>query len=350
MTDLRTTGEAALDADLVALLDDLGAQDHRDQLMELFVAAVSAAQGRHDRLDLKIASAALREMQSAFAMFSPYRDRPKVTIFGSARTDADDPSYRAAHDVAERFAAQEWMVVTGAGPGIMEAGLAGAGRANAVGVSIRLPFETEANHVIAGDEKLVEMKYFFTRKLMLMKESKGFVSLPGGFGTLDETFELFTLQQTGKADPVPIVLLDEPGGDFWTELDAFVRSTLVADGVVAAHDTDLYVVTDDVEVACREVIGFYDNFHSIRYVGDRLVVRMQRVLPPEVLAEIDRDFAHLVADGAIEVSRALRPEIATDDVVELPRIAFRYGRGHYGRLRPLIDRINQAEEAGSSMT
>ncbi|MEM9033944.1 MAG: TIGR00730 family Rossman fold protein [Actinomycetota bacterium] len=342
MSDLRSTGDPALDADLATLLDDLGASDHRDQLMELFVAAVRAAQGRHDRLDLKIASAALREMQSAFAMFAPYSDRPKVTIFGSARTDADDPSYGAAHDVAARLAELDWMVVTGAGPGIMEAGLAGAGREHAIGVSIRLPFETEANHVIAGDEKLVEMKYFFTRKLMLIKESKGFISLPGGFGTLDETFELFTLQQTGKADPVPIVLLDQPGGDFWTDLDGFIRSTLVADGVVSEHDTGLYLVTDDVEAACREVVDFYANFHSIRYVGDRLVVRMNRPLPDDALAAIDRDFRHLVDDGAIETTRPLRPEISTDDVVDLPRIAFRYGRGHYGRLRPLIDRINAA--------
>ncbi|MEM8903976.1 MAG: TIGR00730 family Rossman fold protein [Actinomycetota bacterium] len=336
----RSTGDPALDADVARMLDDLGADEHRGVLTELFVSAVRAAQGAHDRLDLKIASAALREMQSAFAMFAPYRHRPKATIFGSARTAADDPSYRTAHDVAAGLAERGWMVVTGAGPGIMEAGLAGAGRENAIGVSIRLPFETEANHVIAGDEKLVEMKYFFTRKLMLVKESKGFVSLPGGFGTLDETFELLTLQQTGKADPVPIVLLDEPGGTYWTELDAFVRGPLVGGGLVAEHDVGLYLVTDDVGEACRDLIGFYRNFHSMRYVGDRLVLRLGSEASDELLADLDTDFADLTDGGGFERTAPLRPEIDTDDELDRPRIVFRYGPRHYGRLRPLVDRLN----------
>ncbi|MEO1063855.1 MAG: TIGR00730 family Rossman fold protein [Actinomycetota bacterium] len=338
--DPRSTGDARLDADVAAMLDDLGADEHRGVLTELFVAAVRAAQGAHDRLDLKIAAAALREMQLAFAMFAPYRDRPKVTIFGSARTSPGDATYETAHRVAADLATDGWMVVTGAGPGIMEAGLAGAGREHAIGVSIRLPFETEANHVIAGDEKLVEMKYFFTRKLMLVKESRAFVSLPGGFGTLDETFELLTLQQTGKADVVPIVLLDEPGGSYWRALDDFVRAQLVTAGLVAEHDVHLYLVTDDVEAACQEVTGFYRNFHSMRYVGDRLVVRLHREPTDELLAELDADFSHLVAAGGFERTSALRPEIESDDWLELPRLAFRYGARHYGRLRPLVDRLN----------
>ncbi len=338
--DRRSTGDPKLDADVAAMLDDLGADNHRGVLTELFVAAVRTVQGAHDRLDLKIASAALREMQLAFAMFAPYGDRPKVTIFGSARTSPGDGSYETAHRVASDLAAEGWMVVTGAGPGIMEAGLAGAGRQNAIGVSIRLPFETEANHVIAGDEKLVEMKYFFTRKLMLVKESKGFVSLPGGFGTLDETFELLTLQQTGKADPVPIVLLDEPGGTYWTELDGFVRRELAPAGLVGEHDLDLYLLTDDVAAACAEIIGFYRNFHSMRYVGDRLVIRLRDEPSDGLLAALDADFAHLVASGGFERTGALRPELETDDAVDLPRLAFRYGPRHYGRLRPLVDRLN----------
>jgi uncharacterized protein (TIGR00730 family) len=339
-SDPRSTGDPQLDADLAAMLDDLGADGHRGLLTELFVAAVRAARGAHDRLDLKIAAAALREMQLAFAMFDPYRDRPKVTIFGSARTGPEDPSYVTARTVAADLASRGWMVVTGAGPGIMEAGLAGAGRANSIGVSIRLPFETEANHVIAGDEKLVEMKYFFTRKLMLVKESKGFISLPGGFGTLDETFELLTLQQTGKADPVPIVLLDEPGGTYWEALDCFVRRKLAPAGLVAEHDADLYLVTDEVSRACAEVVDFYRNFHSMRYVGDRLVVRLRNEPSDDLLVALDAHFAHLVAGGGFERTSALRPEIETDDAIGLPRIAFRYGPRHYGRLRALVDRLN----------
>ncbi len=340
--DRRSTGDPDLDADIAAMLDDLGADDHRGVLTELFVATVRTVQGAHDRLDLKIASAALREMQLAFAMFAPYRARPKVTIFGSARTQPGDASYDTAHRVASDLAAEGWMVVTGAGPGIMEAGLAGAGRENAIGVSIRLPFETEANHVIAGDEKLVEMKYFFTRKRMLVKESKGFVSLPGGFGTLDETFELFTLQQTGKADPVPIVLLDQPAGTYWADLDGFVHRELAPAGLVAEHDRDLYLLTDDVAAACAEIIGFYRNFHSMRYVGDRLVIRLAEEPSDALIDALNAEFAHLLASGSIERTGPLRPELDTDDEVDRPRIAFRYGPRHYGRLRPLVDRLNAA--------
>ena len=189
-----------------------------------------------DRLDLKIATAALAEMRDAFRVFAPYRDAPKVTIFGSARTQPDDPEYDQARQVAAELAGHGWMVVTGAGPGIMAAGMEGAGRERSIGVSIRLPFEQAANSIIAGDHKYVSMKYFFTRKLMLIKESKAFISLPGGFGTLDETFELLTLTQTGKGLPVPIVFLDMPGDTYWVAVKAFIEEQLVSRGLVSPHD------------------------------------------------------------------------------------------------------------------
>ncbi|MGI9119014.1 MAG: TIGR00730 family Rossman fold protein, partial [Acidimicrobiales bacterium] len=224
------TGDDAQDQRLVELLDAAGATADRDQLFEILASAVLLAGDGAHRLDLKITNAALKEMRAAFHMFAPYRDVPKVTIFGSARTRPEDPLYAQTHDLAAALAERGWMVVTGAGPGIMAAGMEGAGREHAIGVLIRLPFEGGANPFIVGDEKLIEMKYFFTRKLMLIKESAAFVALPGGFGTLDETFELLTLVQTGKAEPVPIVLLDTPGGSYWQAWQRFVEHEVAGNG------------------------------------------------------------------------------------------------------------------------
>ena len=207
-----------------SIVAELGVSENVRLAEELVSEALGLIADQPDTLDLKIATAALAEMRDAYAMFAPYTNRRKVAIFGSARTNTDDPLYDLTRRLAGRLAERGWMTVTGAGPGIMQAGMEGAGRENSIGVSIRLPFETGANSIIAGDEKHVSMKYFFTRKLMLIKESQGFVCLPGGFGTLDEMFELLTLTQTGKGVPVPIVLLDAPGDPFWEGVDSFVRS------------------------------------------------------------------------------------------------------------------------------
>ncbi|MEO7398087.1 MAG: TIGR00730 family Rossman fold protein, partial [Ilumatobacteraceae bacterium] len=219
------------------LLDVLAPPHNRRLASDLLTAAAGMIADQPAKLDLKIASSAVVEMRDAFEMFAPYRGRPKVTIFGSARTRIDDPLYAQARDVAELLATNDWMVITGAGPGIMQAAMEGAGREKSIGVSIRLPFEQGANPVIAGDAKYVSMKYFFTRKLMLIKESSAFVCLPGGFGTLDEMFELLTLTQTGKGVAVPIVFLDTPGDPYWEEVAAFVDTQLVARGLVAPADT-----------------------------------------------------------------------------------------------------------------
>ena len=219
---------------------------------------------RPETLDLKIAAAALAEMREAFSVFAPYRDVPKVTVFGSARTATNDPLYAQATEIARLLADRGWMVVTGAGPGIMQAAMEGAGRARSIGVSIRLPFEQGANPVIAGDEKYVSMKYFFTRKLILVKESTAFVCLPGGFGTLDETFELLTLTQTGKGLPVPIIFLDTEGDSFWSSVDDLIRSQLVTRNLVSAIDTHLYFVTD----SCDRGLS-----------GDRTLLRQLRLDP-----------------------------------------------------------------------
>ena len=232
------------------------------------------------------------------------------------------------------------MVVTGAGPGIMQAAMEGAGRERSIGVSIRLPFEQAANPIIAGDEKSVSMKYFFTRKLMLVKESRAFVSLPGGFGTLDETFELLTLTQTGKGLPVPIVLLDAPGDPFWRHIDDFVHTQLITRGLVNEADSHLYLVTDSSDAACAEIEHFYANFDSIRYVGNQAVIRLRHDPTDEQLALLDQRFAAIVASGHIERSGALPIEIRQHDHTDLPRIRFEFARHRYSDLRALIDLVN----------
>jgi uncharacterized protein (TIGR00730 family) len=335
------TGDAELDNELNGILDELGVDRDRDVLFEILVSAVRLAQDHPDRLDLKITSATLKEMRAAFHAFAPYHDVPKVTIFGSARTLPTDASYAQARDLAEHMASQGWMVVTGAGPGIMAAGLEGAGREHAFGVNIRLPFEQSANAFIAGDEKLISMKYFFTRKLMLIKESLGFVSLPGGFGTLDETMELLTLLQTGKAVPAPVVLLDEPRGTFWPAFVRFLRDETATRQLIDADDLDLILCTDDVHVAAENVLGFYRNYHSLRWVGDLLVLRMHHGPTDEELGEINRQFAEITTGGTIERTEPLSAEVRDADQLDLDRIALRYNGFAAGKLRRLIDTLNQ---------
>ena len=279
-------------------------------------------------------------MRDAYAMFAPYKSRRKVSIFGSARTGADDPLYALTVELARTLSERGWMAVTGAGPGIMEAGMQGAGREMSIGVSIRLPFETGANSVIAGDDKHVSMKYFFTRKLMLIKESQAFVCMPGGFGTLDEMFELLTLTQTGKGMPVPIVLLDAPGDPFWEGVDTFVREQLIARGLVSANDVDLYTITNDVDEAVRVIEDFYANYDSLRFVGDHLVIRMRQGPTDEQLAELNERFGHLASSGSIERAEPFKVERRDDDRLDLDRISCLFAKRGYSDLVAMIRTLN----------
>ncbi len=339
------TGNDAVDERLVEVLDQVGAERDRDQLFEILVSGVRLAADRADRLDLKIANAALKEMRAAYNVFAPYREVPKVTIFGSARTTPEDPLYAQTTELARAMADRGWMIVTGAGPGLMTAGMEGAGRENAIGVLIRLPFESGANEVIAGDEKLIEMKYFFTRKLMLMKESEAFVALPGGFGTLDETFELLTLVQTGKAVPVPIVLLDTPSGTYWEGWQRFLDEDVLGNGMIDADDRRLYRVTDSVDEAVGEVEGFYRNYHSLRWVGSRLVLRLRAAPTDDEISGLSDEFADLLVGGRIERTEPLPPEVSGQDHLELARLVLRFDPRGYGRLRVLIDALNALSSA-----
>lgn len=337
--------DAPLPKELAELADEIAAtqrsQTDRRNILRLVRATADLVGGAGSSLDVKIASAALQEMTKAYEVFAPYRDVPKVTIFGSARTSHDDPIYQLTVRAAQELAAKGYMVVTGAGPGIMEAGMVGAGREKSIGVSIRLPFETGANSIIAGDEKYVSMRYFFTRKLMLVKESHAFLCMPGGFGTLDETFELLTLAQTAKSVPVPVVFLEIAGRPFWSPLMATLEPLLLGQGLISPEDTSLYTVTDDVDTAVAEFTGFYSNYHSIRFVSDVMIVRMQRPVPDADFETFARHHSSLTDGTPIERVSATEAEIRDLDVPHLPRIAVRYTAKGFAPLRPLIDDLNR---------
>ena len=306
---------------------------------ELVSEALGLIGDEPDTLDLKIATAALAEMRDAYRVFEPYKDQRKVTIFGSARIRPDEPVYDLTRQLAAQLAERGWMTVTGAGPGIMEAGMEGAGVEQSIGVSIRLPFEAGANSIIAGDAKHVSMKYFFTRKLMLIKESHAFVCLPGGFGTLDETFELLTLVQTGKGLPVPIVMLDAPEDPYWEGVDGFVRNQLLARGLVSRRDTSMYEIVHSPEEACGVIERFYANYDSIRVVGDNLVIRVHQLPTKRQLADLNQRFSHLAAEGRIHAIEPFKVEVRDDDKVDLPRLGMKFDMRGYASLIELINAL-----------
>jgi uncharacterized protein (TIGR00730 family) len=292
------------------------------------------------RGDLKILSRAVRELRYAFKVFAPYRSKRKVTIFGSARTPPDQPVYAQAVAFGRAMADRDWLVVTGAASGIMEAGHVGAGRDRSMGLNILLPFEQTANSVIAGDHKLVHMKYFFTRKLMFVKECHAVVLFPGGFGTLDEGLEVLTLLQTGKRDMVPIVFVDAPGGTFWHAWHKFVLEHLAGGGMISPDDLALYRLTDNWQAAVDEIMQFYRVYHSMRYVKEQLVLRINQPLAPGQLDEINTRFSDIVSKGHIVQRAALKDEKDEPELADLTRLVFHFNRHCLGRLRQLIDQLN----------
>ncbi len=320
-------------------------QQHRRRVDDLIRRIKESADKLADdgpaRGDLKILSRALRELRYAFKVFSPYRRQRKVTVFGSARTSPDAPAYRQTVDFCRAMAAHDWLVVTGAASGIMEAGHEGAGREHSMGLNIMLPFEQEPNPVIAGDHKLVYMKYFFTRKLMFVKECDAVVCLPGGFGTLDEAMEVMTLLQTGKRDLVPVVLLEAPGGTYWTDFQQFIVDHLLGDQMISSEDLRLYRLTDQCDEAVDEIMQFYRVYHSMRYVREELVIRLQQPLTDRQLSLINDQFSDLLTDGQFRLGGALEEERDESDLIDLPRLIFTFDRRSLGRLRQLIDFVNQ---------
>ena len=329
---------------LATAIGEAGITANVGLIERLLTNAIGLGTDPADKLDLKIASAALTEMRAAFALFAPFTHVPKVTVFGSARTKPDDVAYQQTKRVASELAERGWMVVTGAGPGIMQAAAEGAGPDLSLGVSIRLPFEEKPNSSIANGHN-VAMKYFFTRKLMLVKESSGFICVPGGFGTLDEFFELLTLQQTGKSEPTPIVLLDEPGGRFWTDFRDFLNQHLLRADVISPDDFGRVVLTDSVCEAADEITGFWRNYDSLRWVGDLLVLRLRREPTEEEVAGLNERFGTMLTRGTIRKRGPLRHELDDEDRLGLPRLACRFDPYQVGSLYRLIRAINGLSSA-----
>lgn len=293
-----------------------------------------------DRADLKLLARSLKELRYAFTVYGPYRKKRKITVFGSARTPLDHPDYESAVELGRRFAELDWMVVTGAGGGVMEAAHVGAGREHAMGLNIRLPFEQSANAIIQGDPKLVTFRYFFTRKLVFAKEVDAIAVFPGGFGTMDELFELLTLVQTGKRDLLPIVLIAPPGETYWTDFITYIQKHMLDRKLISPADLSLLKVTDCVDEALTEILDFYRVYQGMRFVRDRLVLRLRIELTDEMLAILNADFSDIVARGTIE--RAQPHAYESDDPATLvyPRISFIFNRHQVARLRLMIDRIN----------
>ncbi len=292
------------------------------------------------RLDAKILAATLEDLEQGFAAFQNYVHQRKVTVFGSARLGPDSPEYRQAQLFAHCISQQGFMVLTGGGGGIMEAGNRGAGLENSFGLNIQLPFEQMANPVIAASDRVINFKYFFSRKLFFVKETDALVLFPGGFGTQDEAFECLTLMQTGKTKLMPLVLVDKKGGCYWKEWDEYVREHLLSRGLISPEDLFLYTLTDDVGDACQQIVDFYRIFHSNRYVRELLVLRLNARLSPEALDILNEEFADILDSGRIEQTEAL-PEEAEEEIAHLPRLVMHFNQRNFGRLWQMVRRINK---------
>ena len=321
------------------LVEAAGGSSDADLIAELITTAIKLQRDGAERGELKLMNTALKEMRYSNLVFTKYRDVPKVTVFGSARAQESDPNYRLTVAFGRGMAERGWMVVTGAGPGIMQAANEGAGKENSFGVNIRLPFEADANPFV-DESRLINFKYFFTRKLGFVKESHAFALFPGGFGTMDEAFELLTLVQTGKSDLHPIVMLEAPAGSYWQTWFGFVERDLLGNGLITESDLSLFKITSDVEEAAEEICHFYANYHSQRYVDGRLVLRMARAPSPAVVSELNAEFADIVTGGEIESIGATPAEVRDEDALDQARVALAFNRRDIGRLRQLVDRLN----------
>lgn len=322
------------------LLKGLAGHPDGDLVAEIIDNALKLLRDQTNRGDVKLINKSFKELRYALRIFAPYRDTRKVSIFGSARTLESHSDYKQASDFGKAMADAGWMVITGAGGGIMAAGHGGAGADPSFGLAIRLPFEQATNPFIANDPKLINFKYFFTRKLMFVRSSHAIALFPGGFGTMDEGFEVLTLIQTGKAAPMPLVCVDSPGGSFWKSWQDYVIKHLLGQRLISEHDLHLYKITDNIEEAAHEVIHFYSNYHSIRYVGNELVMRLQRKPTEAQLADINEKFSDITVKSQFRVSGALPVERDEPSLSNLARLVFTFNRRDHGRFRMLIDHVN----------
>jgi hypothetical protein len=336
----KTTANPGLQARIQELIRFKGGGHNEAEVADIIENALKLLADVKDTGDVRVIQTALRELRYSFRLFAPYAGKRKVSIFGSARTQPDKFAYQQAADFGRKIVQAGFMVITGAGPGIMQAGHEGAGPENSFGVNIRLPWEQSANPVIREDKKLVTFKYFFTRKLIFIRHSDAIVLFPGGFGTFDEGFEALTLMQTGKSQLMPLVLVDKPGGNFWRTWDKNIREQLLRDQLISPDDLSLYQITDRADDAVDIITGFYRNFHSTRFVKNQLVIRLKHTPSKPALARMNQEFSDIILHGKIRSIKPTPEERRDNDQLSLPRVAFAFNRHDYGRLRQLIDALN----------
>jgi uncharacterized protein (TIGR00730 family) len=322
------------------LIELKGGGHNENEVADIIENALKLLTDVQDTGDVRVIQTALRELRYAFRLFEPYAHIRKVAIFGSARTQPDRVEYQQAADFGNKIVQAGFMVITGAGPGIMQAGHEGAGPEKSFGANIRLPWEQGANPVIAEDKKLVTFKYFFTRKLTFIRQSDAIALFPGGFGTLDEGYEAITLMQTGKSKLMPLVLVDKPGGTYWKTWDSHIREELLRSKLISPEDLNLYQITDNTDEAVKIITRFYRNFQSTRFVKDLFVVRLKNAPDAAALTALNKDFADIIVEGKIVSIKPTPDEIEDNEGLELARIAFNFNRRDYGRLRQMIDVLN----------
>jgi len=313
---------------------------NEELIAEMMQAVLKLSRDETSRGDLKILNRALRELRYAFKVFAPYRGIRKVSIFGSTRVQEGDPYYQMAVRLGRRLAEEGYMVITGAGTGIMQAGHEGAGRDKSFGVNIQLPSAQEPNRFIRGDSKLMTFHFFFTRKLIFVKEADAVVFFPGGYGTHDEAIEAITLAQTGKSQIVPILLVDLPDRGYWKEWEGFVRGRMLNQGFISKEDLNFFKIVEDIEAAIEEIKRFYRNYHSYRFVRQDLVLRSLHPPSPALIESLNRNFRDILTEGEVRATGPLSEEADDPETLSLPRLLVPFNRKGFGRLRKMIDVIN----------
>lgn len=333
---------SAIEAQIEQWLRGLPADGNQDLLAEMIRTVLRLAADEPSRGDLKILNRTLKELRQAFKIFAPYDNFRKVSIFGSTRVPDTEPYYQLTKAVARRLVKENFMIITGAGPGIMQAGHEGAGREKSFGVNIRLPSVQKANPFIDGDPKLMSFHFFFTRKLMFVKEADAVIIFPGGFGTHDELTESITLAQTGKSQLVPLILMDVPGGTYWKEWLGFLRGAVQSRGYITEEEMGFFKIIDNVEGAVAEIKNFYRLYHSYRYVKRELVIRLNSAPAPALIDRLNRDFRDIFRSGAVRQTEPLPDEADEPATLHLHRLLVPFNRMDFARLRQMIDVINQA--------
>ncbi len=344
----RSIGDRAIDERIRDLVDDWGCGPSCELVQEMIITALKMGRDNLSTADLKLFNRAFKELRYAARVFAPYAHLKKVVVFGSARTPENEPAFAAAEQFARKMREHNYMIITGGGDGIMGAAQRGAGREHSFGLNIRLPFEQRANETIHGDPKLINFNYFFTRKLNFVKETHAVTLFPGGFGTLDEGFEVLTLMQTGKARIIPLVLVDRPGGTHWKTFMGFLHDYLLKAGLVSEDDFKLFTITDNVDTAVAEILRFYKNFRSFRWVGSRMVIRIHNPLTATAVRDLNLRFTDILAGSEIEQGPALAAEQNEPELAALPRLILKPLRTNFGRLRQLIDAVNDSDTEGDS--